>query len=209
MDMSLFPTSKDVRLTKARWREVQRAPTKAIICKEVRGEFATRGRSRWPTSLTSGVVVGVEVEEATIQAEVPEEQLTVGSIGHPVLCRRACVWFAKGMCSHSANCSYCHLPHHANITFDKRQWQQLQQMDLASLLAILLPSLRATLAAADLPREPAAQLLATVEAQAAPTALQHDRMLQRTVRRMSLSAMVFCELLQEHVDHLRHEMTLP
>ncbi|CAK9009592.1 unnamed protein product [Durusdinium trenchii] len=146
---------------------------------------------------------------ATIQAEVPEEQLTVGSIGHPVLCRRACVWFAKGMCSHSANCSYCHLPHHANITFDKRQWQQLQQMDLASLLAILLPSLRATLAAADLPREPAAQLLATVEAQAAPTALQHDRMLQRTVRRMSLSAMVFCELLQEHVDHLRHEMTLP
>ncbi|CAK9031226.1 unnamed protein product [Durusdinium trenchii] len=152
-------------------------PFLAVPCLlQVRGEFATRGRSRWPTSLTSGVVVGVEVEEATIQAEVPEEQLTVGSIGHPVLCRRACVWFAKGMCSHSANCSYCHLPHHANITFDKRQWQQLQQMDLASLLAILLPSLRATLAAADLPREPAAQLLATVEAQAAPTALQHDRL---------------------------------
>ena len=73
--------------------------------------------------------------EAMLEAEELQEDealqpLTLGSRGHPVLCRRACVWFAKGECSLGATCPYCHLHHeHVVVSLDKRQRRLLQDMD--------------------------------------------------------------------------------
>eukprot|EP00438_Fugacium_kawagutii_P003458 Skav217389 [mRNA] locus=scaffold532:132571:134771:- [translate_table: standard] len=65
--------------------------------------------------------------------EVAEAQLPVlpnpGSYGHPALCHRPCVRFAKGTCEMGDECSYCHLAGHSrSVHPDKRQRGQLQKM---------------------------------------------------------------------------------
>ena len=32
-----------------------------------------------------------------------------GSVGHPELCRRPCIYFAAGQCRNSADCNFCRL----------------------------------------------------------------------------------------------------
>ncbi|CAK9020397.1 Uncharacterized protein SCF082_LOCUS14904 [Durusdinium trenchii] len=54
---------------------------------------------------------------------------SLGTVGHPVLCRRPCVRFMKGECTAGAACNYCHLQHEGLImSLDKRQRQQIQNM---------------------------------------------------------------------------------
>eukprot|EP00438_Fugacium_kawagutii_P014633 Skav204502 [mRNA] locus=scaffold527:85807:86322:+ [translate_table: standard] len=52
-----------------------------------------------------------------------------GSRGHPALCHRPCVRFAKGTCEMGDACAYCHFAGHARLVHpDKRQRDQLQKM---------------------------------------------------------------------------------
>ncbi|CAK9008571.1 Putative tRNA/rRNA methyltransferase Rv0881 [Durusdinium trenchii] len=34
-----------------------------------------------------------------------------GSLGHPQVCNRPCIYFAAGNCASGAGCSYCHVEH--------------------------------------------------------------------------------------------------
>ena len=34
-------------------------------------------------------------------------QSVPGSVGHPELCRRPCIYFAAGQCRNSADCNFC------------------------------------------------------------------------------------------------------
>ncbi|CAE8612514.1 unnamed protein product, partial [Polarella glacialis] len=56
--------------------------------------------------------------------ELPWESVpwpTPGSLGHPELCTRPCLYFASGRCVNDINCGFCHLPHAARPShLDKR-----------------------------------------------------------------------------------------
>ncbi|CAK8986420.1 unnamed protein product [Durusdinium trenchii] len=52
-----------------------------------------------------------------------------GSIGHPELCRRPCIFWMAGHCQNSAGCSFCHLTHEKKVAKpDKKQRSFLQSL---------------------------------------------------------------------------------
>lgn len=79
-----------------------------------------------------------DAQNDVVGVQVP---VNPGSRGHPVLCRRPCVRFAKGTCEMGDACGYCHLPGHTRSAHpDKRQRDQLQKM--ATWLAAIAVSPR-------------------------------------------------------------------
>ena len=76
------------------------------------------------------------VEAAALEGHhlVPEPVIpSAGSIGHPVLCRRPCIRFAKGSCEMGDACDYCHLGQHFQFkALDKRQRLQVRKMDASA-----------------------------------------------------------------------------
>ena len=70
--------------------------------------------------------------------EDTHEHVNVGSVGHPMMCRRPCARFVKGECTSGADCNYCHLQHEGAImSLDKRQRKQIQNMASRRDLEIL------------------------------------------------------------------------
>jgi len=66
-----------------------------------------------------------------------------GSIGHPFICNRPCLFFAAGECSAGQSCTFCHLDHGRRPShLDKRGRQQLAGMEWKELLAAALPVLQ-------------------------------------------------------------------
>jgi len=71
-----------------------------------------------------------------------------GSIGHPELCSRACLYYPLGKCSNGANCAFCHAPHSKRAThLDKRHREMLRDMDFADRFCYIAPVLRTKLQA--------------------------------------------------------------
>eukprot|EP00439_Symbiodinium_sp_Y106_P015336 s3325_g2.t1 len=67
-----------------------------------------------------------------------------GSLGHPDLCRSACVFVVGGTCLNGQTCTYCHLPHdEKRAKLDKRQRGWLKELSEAQLLPILLDHMQA------------------------------------------------------------------
>lgn len=62
-----------------------------------------------------------------------------GSLGHPELCARPCLFFASGNCVNGSECEFCHLPH-ARVTNLKRDLREhLRQMHPLCAKAMVLP----------------------------------------------------------------------
>mmetsp|Transcript_68914 Transcript_68914/g.164210 ORF Transcript_68914/g.164210 Transcript_68914/m.164210 type:complete len:404 (+) Transcript_68914:40-1251(+) len=62
-----------------------------------------------------------------------------GSLGHPELCKRPCIYFSAGRCVHDTKCSYCHMPHMEKVPkLDKRQRGIVQSLSRSELLALVL-----------------------------------------------------------------------
>ncbi|CAK9083622.1 Putative tRNA/rRNA methyltransferase Rv0881, partial [Durusdinium trenchii] len=61
-----------------------------------------------------------------------------GSVGHPELCRRPCIYFMAGNCENGDSCTYCHQPHYEKtVKLDKKQrsfMQSLSHIDFFSLI---------------------------------------------------------------------------
>jgi len=69
--------------------------------------------------------------------------LNPGSVGHPEVCRRPCIFFAAGNCSSGIDCGYCHCDHSTRPThLDKRQREVIQKLSQAQLLQIILKHMR-------------------------------------------------------------------
>jgi len=76
------------------------------------------------------------------QAENP------GSIGHPNLCPRACIYYAIGNCANGRDCGFCHMPHPKRpARLDKRHREALKKKPFSELVAMLLPLLKEKAAA--------------------------------------------------------------
>ena len=63
----------------------------------------------------------------------PTRSANKGSRGHPVVCRRPCIRFAKGDCELGDACGYCHHQHPRYVTPNKSQRLKLDCMDPWSL----------------------------------------------------------------------------
>ncbi|CAE8651011.1 unnamed protein product [Polarella glacialis] len=66
-----------------------------------------------------------------------------GSIGHPELCRRPCIYFAEGKCVNGDKCGYCHCPHGQRPAhLDRRHRELLRSLSSAERLSVVVPLLR-------------------------------------------------------------------
>mmetsp|Transcript_107541 Transcript_107541/g.286158 ORF Transcript_107541/g.286158 Transcript_107541/m.286158 type:complete len:333 (-) Transcript_107541:263-1261(-) len=80
----------------------------------------------------------VEYDEA--QGEPPANP---GSIGHPELCPRPCLYFPSGRCVNGEDCNFCHFPHPKRPAhLDKRHRAMLKEMRFADCVALVLPILK-------------------------------------------------------------------
>eukprot|EP00434_Breviolum_minutum_P042680 symbB.v1.2.038005.t1/scaffold5777.1/size39392/3 len=65
---------------------------------------------------------------------------SAGSLGHPEVCSRPCIYFMQGQCHSGEQCKYCHLEHQERtIKFDKRQRSLLQGLDHKQILDLVAP----------------------------------------------------------------------
>lgn len=70
--------------------------------------------------------------------------LSSGSVGHPEVCRRPCMYFATGNCSKGTECEYCHMAHDGrSMHLDKRQREFLSKIPHEKFLALILHYLEA------------------------------------------------------------------
>mmetsp|Transcript_33257 Transcript_33257/g.66024 ORF Transcript_33257/g.66024 Transcript_33257/m.66024 type:complete len:292 (+) Transcript_33257:30-905(+) len=73
-----------------------------------------------------------------------------GSIGHPDLCFRPCLYFAANQCVNGASCEFCHMTHTKRAShLNKQHREQLRDMDDDRVRALILPMVRAKAAAFD------------------------------------------------------------
>jgi len=65
-----------------------------------------------------------------------------GSVGHPELCTRPCLYYAAGSCDKSHECEFCHLFHSRRpARLDKRHRERLDRLSPAERIAVMLPIL--------------------------------------------------------------------
>ncbi|CAE7518837.1 unnamed protein product [Symbiodinium sp. CCMP2592] len=75
-----------------------------------------------------------------LQEQMHMDVLSVGSWGHPDVCRRPCIHFISGNCENGKDCAYCHLPHTEKMAkLDKRQRAMVQQLNHPELVSMVLP----------------------------------------------------------------------
>eukprot|EP00928_Gymnodinium_smaydae_P095165 TRINITY_DN8138_c0_g3_i2.p1 TRINITY_DN8138_c0_g3~~TRINITY_DN8138_c0_g3_i2.p1 ORF type:complete len:507 (+),score=88.26 TRINITY_DN8138_c0_g3_i2:112-1521(+) len=66
-----------------------------------------------------------------------------GSLGHPEMCSRPCIFFASRTCANGDSCGYCHLPHDVRTAnLDKKGREQINGMTLEQRAVTLLPIVR-------------------------------------------------------------------
>mmetsp|Transcript_73296 Transcript_73296/g.210516 ORF Transcript_73296/g.210516 Transcript_73296/m.210516 type:complete len:190 (+) Transcript_73296:1-570(+) len=82
-----------------------------------------------------------------------------GSVGHPELCSRTCLYFATGTCANGSDCDYCHLAHpKRSVHLDKRRRDILRSMPLQEWATLVLPIVQQRIEAVDKSPESQAML---------------------------------------------------
>ncbi|CAJ1347559.1 unnamed protein product [Effrenium voratum] len=114
-----------------------------------RAALLTSSRLTSPASAAAAPIVpspapGPAPSAATVGIAMSPGSLP-GSRGHPELCRRPCLhFFSRQGCQREADCVYCHLPHPQRaVSLDKRSRELVAALAPCTLLALLLPLLRA------------------------------------------------------------------
>ncbi|CAE7448751.1 CIT1 [Symbiodinium natans] len=106
----------------------------------------------------NGYVQGLEATRDSrdasfaMQPEVPEEPLSVGSLGHPIACRRPCVYMTKNAeCQNGRACGFCHCQHPREVKLDRDQRAMLHKLPYGDFLEIISEVLEAKAAEAARP----------------------------------------------------------
>jgi len=91
-----------------------------------------------------------------------------GSAGHPMLCKRPCIHFARGNCTNGAECAYCHGRHaERERHLDKRNRTNFQKWHFRERMALALPIMKRQLDRFGL-TEAACDFFAALEADLGP-----------------------------------------
>lgn len=112
-----------------------------------------------------------------------------GSLGHPELCVRPCLYFAAGRCVNGALCEFCHMPHPGRPAhLDKRHRELLKEMALPDLIPLVVPILEQKAKAIDLGFDVCAVLARLRDfASDAPPSLQSAQAMGRGKRSLSVA----------------------
>mmetsp|Transcript_56601 Transcript_56601/g.132864 ORF Transcript_56601/g.132864 Transcript_56601/m.132864 type:complete len:218 (+) Transcript_56601:55-708(+) len=127
-----------------------------------------------------------------------------GSLGHPEVCRRPCIYFSVSSCTNGDQCGYCHMQHAQRPAhLDKRQRELMQTLNTGELMAVLLRHLR--LKAEEKGFLPlAVDVLAILERHAAaPTArvpMKVQSKLDALLSKMTFAALIGMALRRKDVD---------
>jgi len=123
---------------------------------------------------------------------------SLGSYGHPNICRRPCILMVKGTCQKGSDCGFCHQDHELRPpSFDKQQREFLKRLPAVTFMELILPYVREKVEASELPG--AHQVLQLLKSEIIVRAVQAPvgNRVQRTPRRirfvlerMSLSNLV-------------------
>jgi len=109
-----------------------------------------RGKPSASTSSNSAMLEGEEDEDGLepdpfgmfeyLSGDPPANP---GSIGHPELCPRPCLYFPSGRCVNGEDCNFCHFSHPKRPAhLDKRHRARLKEMPFAECVALVLPILK-------------------------------------------------------------------
>lgn len=78
-------------------------------------------------------------ESATV-ATAEVEMVNEGSVGHPFLCSRPCLYFVSGTCANGGSCAFCHMRHPKRAAhLDKKHRDILRALPVARAKALMLP----------------------------------------------------------------------
>jgi hypothetical protein len=125
------------------WRDLQdsKGLSNTLPCPEGTVKEAVFIATSAPVALGFERLAGLT--SADLATVLPFGQLNRGSIGHPELCPRPCLYFARGGCARGADCEYCHLEHSKKPShLTKRNRETLKAARFEELLALSLPLLR-------------------------------------------------------------------
>jgi len=93
-----------------------------------------------PSTLTRSQMITTQTAEGSMVILQDDTVYTnPGSLRHPELCMRACIFFATNQCMKGEDCGFCHMLHKARA--DKQQRNRLKSMDFRTMLVVLLPLL--------------------------------------------------------------------
>eukprot|EP00438_Fugacium_kawagutii_P002015 Skav204962 [mRNA] locus=scaffold3912:37666:56591:+ [translate_table: standard] len=104
---------------------------------------ADAGIQSWSTSAMDDTSSEEDSELSVSRVSSLSTASNPGSVGHPELCRRPCIYFAAGQCRNSTDCNFCHLSHaHRSATLDKNQRQMIKELTKHEFLSLLVRCLR-------------------------------------------------------------------
>ncbi|CAE7232812.1 CIT1 [Symbiodinium sp. CCMP2456] len=109
--------------------------------KDERGPLACNGGKGASNRMPSG---SKEPSDAASAApKCPSEEVSVGSLGHPIACRRPCVHMAqRRQCQNGSACGYCHFPHPPEVKLNKEQRAMVHQLPYGEFLRIVADVLK-------------------------------------------------------------------
>ncbi|CAE7250050.1 unnamed protein product [Symbiodinium natans] len=118
--------------------------TNEIVADQLlRAKVRSRGDVQPPGSVMSSGTEAVQMAAAAMNP---------GSLGHPELCPRPCIYFRSGSCASGAKCGFCHMPHSRRpLRLDKRHRESLRRMRFKQVLKGLAPIIRAKIMAIAVP----------------------------------------------------------
>ncbi|CAE7395046.1 unnamed protein product [Symbiodinium necroappetens] len=145
---------------------------------------------------------------------VSQNAKSFGSLGHPVLCHRPCVYLLKGsICKQGALCQFCHHSQHSPMPkLDQMQRARVQRMTEQELLRLLIPHIREQARAAGL-QERAEHFIRTLQDKFCGEASgKSDESiswkelckLKKTLRQMNLTALI--RLLPTDVEGIYEQL---
>ncbi|CAE7473358.1 CIT1 [Symbiodinium sp. CCMP2456] len=107
-----------------------------------RGPLACNGGDGASNRMPSG---SKEPSDAASDApKCPSEEVSVGSLGHPIACRRPCVHMVqRRQCQSGSACGYCHFSHPPEVKLQKEQRAMVHQLPYGELLRIVADVLKA------------------------------------------------------------------
>mmetsp|Transcript_69910 Transcript_69910/g.158667 ORF Transcript_69910/g.158667 Transcript_69910/m.158667 type:complete len:661 (+) Transcript_69910:40-2022(+) len=136
---------------------------------------------------------------STVLAQ-PITDANEGSIGHPELCARPCLYFAKGECANGQECHFCHLPHPRRpVHPDKKNRQLLKEMSFEECLTVIFPVLKEKVATLGLGSDATRMITVFSTSMGAPPQLntpetpvagRRKKQLQEFLRSMSLRSVM-------------------
>jgi hypothetical protein len=124
------------------------APSASSFCMPAPAELLARQSDQDALPIlpqTEQAMVGTSSDAGMISSaacDVPQAS-NPGSLGHPELCPRPCLYFARGQCANGNCCDFCHLPHPKRPShLDKRHREMLKRMPFAESVSVAMPVLR-------------------------------------------------------------------